>query len=205
MQKFVLFLLTVSATILLAPACSSGSPSEKDYIEAINSQISQSDGYVNISFPYKTVEQNSNLYLNNMCEVLVKQGLLTISATESGNKRPINTYELTQEGRKYFTPNKGLKFADVSVDSIVTIKDSGFQGAQEVWFTYKLESIAPWAGLAKKESPSQLLKVMEGQQKKECRAIISIKGGKLLVERATVFNPSTDDSDIARSQYEGYL
>lgn len=205
MQKFVLLLLTVSATILLVPACSSGSPSEKDYVAAINSQISQSDGYVDISFPYKTVEKNSNLYLNNMCEALVTQGLLTITASESGEKRPLNTYELTPEGQKYFTSNKGLKFADVSVNSIVSIKDSGFQGGQEVWFTYKLENIAPWADLAKKDSPSQLLKVMEGNQKKECRAIILINGGKLTVERATVFNSSTDDSDIARSQYEGYL
>ena len=205
MQKFVLFLLTVSITILLAPGCGSGSMSEKDYAAVINAQISQNDGYVKISFPYQIEEKYASLYLNNMCEALVKQGMLTITATESGKKRPINTYELTPEGRKYFTPNKGLKFADVSVERIVMVEDSGLDDIKEVRFTYKLENIAPWAGLAKSDSPSQLLKVMEGNQKKECLALISIEGGKLVVDRATVFNPSTDDTDVARSQYEGYL
>lgn len=205
MQKFILFLLTVSATILLAPGCGSGSMSEKDYADAINAQISQNDGYVNISFPYQTVERYNNLYLNNMCEALVERGLLTVTATESGKKRPINTYELTPEGQKYFTPNKGLKFADVSVERIISIEDSGFGNMKEVQFTYKLENIAPWADLAKKDSPSALFKVMEGNKKKECLALIALEGGKLLVDRATVFNPSTDDSDVARSQYEGYF
>jgi|GEM_PF-4936338 len=205
MKKFILFLLTISATILLAPGCGSGSMSEKDFEKAINAQISQNDGYVNLSFPYKTVERYNNLYLNNMCEALVQRGLLTVTATESGKKRPINTYELTSEGQKYFTPNKGLKFADVSVERIISIMDGGVQNIKEVRFTYKLENIAPWADLAKKDSPSALLKVMEGDKKKERLALISLEGGKLWVDRATVFNPSTDDSDMARSQYEGYL
>ncbi|MDL2259810.1 hypothetical protein LJB99_02895 [Deltaproteobacteria bacterium OttesenSCG-928-K17] len=205
MQKLILFLLTVSATILLAPGCGSGNISEKDYVQAINSQISQNDGYVKISFPYKTVEKPNHLYFNNMCEALVKQGLLTVTATENGKWRPINTYELTSEGKKYFTPNKGLKFADVSVDRIVKIEDSGIQNIKEIRFTYKLENIAPWAGLAKSESPSQLLKVMDGNQKKECLARISVENGKLVVDKAMVFNPPTDDNDGMRSQYEGYL
>ena len=205
MQKFILFLLTVSATILLAPGCSSGSMSENDYAKAINSEISQNDGYVQISFPYKTVEKPEKLYINNMCEALVKQGLLTVTATESGKKRPINTYELTPEGQKYFTPNKGLKFADVSVDRIVTIRETGIQNITEVRFTYKLENIAPWANLPKSDSPSQLLKVMEGNQKRECLARITVTNGKLSVNKAAVFHPPTDDTDGFRSQYEGFL
>ena len=46
MQKIILFLLTVSATILLAPACNSGEMSEKDFVAVINAQISQNNGYV---------------------------------------------------------------------------------------------------------------------------------------------------------------
>ncbi len=164
MKKLVVMLCLGSA--LIAGCNDPKEANEKNFRAALNEYLAKHPACIGgYTFP------SSNMFRKEEFKALESAGLVTLVGK---GKYGESTYDITNEGKKYFEKAEGDKYgrlcyAKVQVGEIKNFTQPGAMMGMtisEVAFTYKLDNIAPWG---KNEDIQQsflnVKKEMEGDQK----------------------------------------